>query len=286
MNSILDKFNRAYGCMYALPFAKLLRPGLHKFLFRYWIDLTRRVTPVDANLFFGGHMRVVLPEVVSRVIYTYGFFDAEVTYLVSRYIKPGDTVLDVGAHFGYVSVLGSHLVGDAGRVYSFEPTPSTFAVLSENAKSRANITALNLGAGQQNSILDIADYGLQYCAWNTMADESRMPMALAGVKANRVKVNVVKLDDYLDENGIVPSFIKIDAENFEADVIAGLANTIQKARPTVLMETGSAASLTAAESLANQGYRPHVVPRPGVVEEWQGPLDEANGRFKDILFLP
>jgi FkbM family methyltransferase len=286
MNSILDKFDRAYGYMYASPFAKLISPGLHKFLFRYWVDRTRRVAPIDANLFFGGHMRVVLPEVVSRVIYTYGFFDAEVTYLVSRYIKPGDTVLDVGAHFGYVSALSSHLVGDAGRVYSFEPTPSTFAVLSENAKSRANITALNLGAGQQNSTLDIADYGLQYCAWNTMADESRMPMALAGVKANRVKVNVVKLDDYLDENGIVPSFIKIDAENFEADVIAGLANTIQKARPIVLMETGSTASLTAAESLANQGYRPHVVPRSGVVEEWQGPLDEANSRFKDILFLP
>ncbi|MBW8330068.1 MAG: FkbM family methyltransferase [Thiobacillus sp.] len=286
MNSILDKFHRAYGCMYASPFAKLIRPGLHKFLFRYWVDRTRRVTPVDANLFFGGHMRVVLPEVVSRVIYTYGFFDAEVTYLVSRYIKPGDTVLDVGAHFGYVSVLSSHLVGDAGRVYSFEPTPSTFAVLSENAKSRANITALNLGAGKENSSLDIADYGLQYCAWNTMADESRMPTVLAGVKANKVKVNVVKLDDYLAEKGIAPSFIKIDAENFEADVIAGLANTIQKARPIVLMETGSVASLTAAGSLANQGYRPHVVPRPGVVEEWQGPLDEANSRFKDILFLP
>lgn len=286
MNSILDTFDRAYKCMYASPFAKLIRPGLHKFLFRYWVDRTRRVTPVDAKLFFGGHMRVVLPEVVSRVIYTYGFFDAEVTYLISRYIKPGDTVLDVGAHFGYVSVLSSHLVGNSGRVYSFEPTPSTFAVLSENAKSRANITVLNLGAGKQNSSLDIADFGLQYCAWNTMADESRMPMALAGAKANRVKVNVVKLDDYLAEKGIVPSFIKIDAENFEADVIAGLADTIQKARPIVLMETGSAASLTAAESLANQGYRPHVVPRLGVVEEWQGPLDEANGRFKDILFLP
>lgn len=286
MNRIFDQFDRAYSNMYASPFAKLLRLGLHKFLFRYWVDRTRRVTPVDANLFFGGHMRVVLPEVVSRVIYTYGFFDAEVTYLVSRYIKPGDTVLDVGAHFGYISVLSSHLVGDAGRVYSFEPTPSTFAVLSENAKSRANITALNLGAGKQNSSLDIADYGLQYCAWNTMADESRMPTVLAGIKANRVKVDVVKLDDYLDEKGIVPSFIKIDAENFEAAVIAGLANTIQKARPIVLMETGSTASLTAAESLDKQGYRPHVIPRPGVVEEWQGPLDEANGRFKDILFLP
>ncbi len=286
MNSILDTFDRAYKYMYASPFAKLIRPGLHKFLFRYWVDRTRCVTPVDANLFFGGHMRVVLPEVVSRVIYTYGFFDAEVTYLISRYIKPGDTVLDVGAHFGYVSVLSSHLVGNSGRIYAFEPTPSTFAVLSENAKSRANITALNLGAGKKSSSLEIVDYGLQYCAWNTMADESRMPMALAGVKANRVKVNVVKLDDYLDEKGIVPSFIKIDAENFEADVIAGLVNTIQKARPIVLMETGSAASLTAAKSLANHGYHPHVVPRPGVVEEWQGTLAEANGCFKDILFLP
>lgn len=286
MNRILEKFQQAYRCMHASPFAKLIRPGLHKFLFRYWVDRTRRITPIDVSLFFGGHMRVILPEVVSRVIYTYGFFDAEVTYLIARYVKPGDTVLDVGAHFGYVSVLSSHLVGNSGRVYAFEPTPSTFSVLSENAKSRANIIPLNLGAGKQDSVLDIADYGLQYCAWNTLSDESRMPLTLAGIEANRVKVKVVNLDDYLAEKGVVPSFIKIDAENFEAEVIAGLAHTLPKTRPIVLMETGSAASLTAAESLVSQGYRPHVVPRPGVVEAWQGPLDEANRRFKDILFLP
>lgn len=286
MNTILEKFRQAHDCMQASPLAKLIRPGLHKFLFRYWVDRTRRATPVDAGLFFGGHMRVVLPEVVSRVIYTYGFFDAEVTYLVSRYVKPGDTVLDVGAHFGYVSMLSSHLVGDSGRVYAFEPTPSTFAVLSENAKSRGNVTALNLGAGKQDSTLEIADYGLQYCAWNTLADESRMPTALAGVKANRVKVEVVRLDDYLADKGIRPAFIKIDAENFEADVIEGLMLTIQKARPIVLMETGSPASLSASEFLVGQGYRPHVVVRPTVVEEWTGDLDEANRRFKDMLFLP
>jgi FkbM family methyltransferase len=286
MNTTIEKFNRAYSSMFSSPLAKLISPGISKFVFRYWVDLTQRVTPIDAELFFGGQIRLMLPEVVSRVIYTYGFFDAEVTYLLSRYIKPGDIVLDVGAHFGYMSVLSSHLVGDAGRVYSFEPTPSTYLVLFENAKSRANITALNLGAGQQNSTEYIADYGLQYCAWNTMSSESRIPMAQSNVKSNLLKVEVVNLDDFLNDKGIMPSFIKIDAENFELDVIVGLSKTIKKLRPIVLMETGSIASLDAAISLVNQGYVPHVVTRLGVVDEWRGSLDEANKRFKDILFLP
>ncbi len=40
---------------------------------------------------------------------------------------------DVGAHFGYYSLLASTLVGKAGAIHAFEPTPSTFEVLRRNA---------------------------------------------------------------------------------------------------------------------------------------------------------
>lgn len=57
MNSILEKSRQAHDCTQVSPLVTLVRPGLHKFLFRFWVDRTWRTTPVDASLFFGGHIR-------------------------------------------------------------------------------------------------------------------------------------------------------------------------------------------------------------------------------------
>jgi len=47
-------------------------------------------------------------------------------------MKPGMVFFDVGAHYGYYSLLGSELVGEKGVVYSFEPIKSTFNILKNN----------------------------------------------------------------------------------------------------------------------------------------------------------
>ena len=74
-------------------------------------------------------MSVVLPEMISLQLYMYGLFDELVTGMALRAGRQGDVVLDVGAHFGYFTLLFSRLVGESGRIVSLEPTPSTFAVL-------------------------------------------------------------------------------------------------------------------------------------------------------------
>jgi protein-L-isoaspartate O-methyltransferase len=51
------------------------------------------------------------------------------TQWIEYFVRPGDVVLDVGAHIGYYTLLLSRLVGDQGRVYAFEPDPSNFALL-------------------------------------------------------------------------------------------------------------------------------------------------------------
>src|SRR5580704_13820043 len=40
-------------------------------------------------------------------------------------VQPGETWLDVGAHYGYTAVALSRLVGESGRVFAFEPMTST-----------------------------------------------------------------------------------------------------------------------------------------------------------------
>ena len=287
MNAILQgQFERATSRFHHAKLLKLISPCAHKLLRRRLARSGFFGGPVSAELFFGEDMEVVLPEVVSEVLYTYGLFDEEVTGMVLRAVRPGDVVLDIGAHFGYFTLLLSHMVGNTGRVLSFEPTPSTFEVLGRNTAGRGNVEIFNLAAGGVDARLDITDFGLKYCAWNTLATEARMPQLTRDGVAAKVEVGVVALDAFLAARNLQPDFIKIDAENFEADVIRGLVATLRAKPARVLMETGSAASLSAGESLLELGLRPHVADPAGELQPWSGAYADANARYKDILFLP
>src|SRR5688572_2917909 len=104
---IKEDLYRAVGRVNRPAALKLIDPGLLKFLIRKLERVRNRGVVHSAKLFYGGSMDIVLPEVVSEVIYTYGFFDEIVTWLALVSVAPGDVVLDVGAHFGYFSLLFS-----------------------------------------------------------------------------------------------------------------------------------------------------------------------------------
>ncbi len=128
--------------------------------------------------------------------------------------------------------------------------------------------------------------GLKYSAWNTLAEESRMPGMLAAGSVRRVKVQAVRLDVFAYERELVPDFIKIDAENFEHAVVAGLAGILDHAQPVVLLESGSESALAAGREFAARGYRIMVSDGPGSLHAWDGVLADANARYKDLLFVP
>lgn len=284
METAEQSFAHALARMERSPAQKLFNPGLHKFLVRYSERLRGCGAIKDARLFFGQNMKVVLPEVISEVLYTYGFFDETVTWMVLKTVKEKDVVLDIGAHFGYFSLLFSHLVGSQGKVFSFEPTPSTFCMLKGNTGPIANIVAMNLAAGSQSGECTINDFGLKYSAWNTLADDSRMPGVLNRQNSTKVNVEIVRLDQYLAENHVQPTVIKIDTENFEYQVITGLTETLVKFRPTIIMETGSENALRSGLLLLSLGYKAWASNGPGSLFPWEQSLELANVRYKDMVF--
>ena len=286
MTAIEQQFSAATSRLNRAPALKLLDPGVAKFVTR-WIARKRgQPRPHTARLFFGTDMTVVLPEVISEAIYTYGLFDPTVTWMALKAVRPGDIVFDVGAHFGYFSLLFAHLVGAGGRVVAFEPTPSTFAILAQNARRSNRIEPVNQAASDAAGEIEIADFGLKYSAWNTLAAESRMPDVLSANTVKHLKVQAVRLDALARVRGLTPDFVKIDAENFEHAVVAGLRGLLEKAQPVVLLEAGSDSALAAGRQFEKLGYRVAVSDGPGSLHMWDGPLEDANARYKDLLFVP
>src|SRR5712692_7132722 len=86
----------------------------------------------SAKTFWGGSLDIVLPEAVSTQIWCYGFFEEDVCLFLRRSLRPGMVVIDVGAHFGFFSLLASELVGSEGRIVAVEPMPETFGRLARN----------------------------------------------------------------------------------------------------------------------------------------------------------
>src|ERR1700689_2902292 len=77
-----------------------------------------------ATLQNGMKMQVVWTDSVGSAIRSEGCYEPEVVSVFLRNIRPGQTVVDVGAHVGQYSLLAA---GCGCTVHSFEPEPKTFA---------------------------------------------------------------------------------------------------------------------------------------------------------------
>lgn len=79
----------------------------------------------------GGEVLASLDDYVGRAAFFFGNLDRKITWICARIVRPGDTVLDIGANIGIVSVWLSTLVGASGMVHAFEPSPKLQRVLRD-----------------------------------------------------------------------------------------------------------------------------------------------------------
>ena len=108
-------------------------------IFCFFLNKLNFSFPYKIKTFWGKRMKVVLPEVISSDLRRFGFIEDSVASFIINYCSRGNTVVDVGSHFGFFSLLMAEVVGNNGNVHSFEPTPTTFSVLESNVSKIENI---------------------------------------------------------------------------------------------------------------------------------------------------
>lgn len=200
--------------------------------------LINRSIPGTAKLFTGQLLSGFFPEPVFSYLYLYGFCEEDLTKIFFNYLKKGKTFLDVGSHIGYYSVLASKIVGSRGKIYAFEPTPSTFDLLVNNTKNSPNINCYPFAAWSRSKDLVFRDYGQFYSGCNSFT-EARMPQKYLQKSQPTIrKVRAISLDEFCKTHKVRPDFIKIDAESAEFEVLTGMKSTIKKFRPIITIEIG------------------------------------------------
>ena len=177
-----------------------------------------------------------------------GSYEPEQTREFERALRPGDTVLDVGAHAGYYSLLSSLLVGDSGAVWAFEPNPRNFRSL------RANLE-LNGCRNARAVQLAVSDRTGEAC-FEAGSGSGTGHLSAGG----SLPVRTVSLDEFCAERGIRPAAVKIDVEGAELDVLAGAKRVLGESRPVVFLSThGAGLHDSALRWLAEAGYAARAV---------------------------
>jgi FkbM family methyltransferase len=169
----------------------------------------------------------------AHMSYVLGLYEIDLIRVLEQHLRPGDTCMDLGAHVGYVTMLMARGVGPQGRVISFEPVPETYNALRENIRLNGydNVTTEAAAAGDRQGSIDLVCTKGQELSWTASALAYSQPG-----EEDHITVPVVKLDDYVQRNGLRPKLIKVDVEGAELAVLQGGRQTLRKIRPVVLVE--------------------------------------------------
>lgn len=249
----------------------LFRPARRKFRFwwenrRRWqsLDALRSDDVLDKGVAIGIRSDGVFLEVpdgrrffweprekgsLLGIPYT-GDFEPSETKLLSSLVRPGDTVLDIGANFGWYTTLFSRLVGDTGRVVAFEPVPPTFRELERNLALNGhprNVRAHRLALGDRQG-----EVALHVPTWLWLGPAFASAVRQHGGPHVTYVSPMNTLDHFLERNRCERpvDLVKCDVEGGELAILRG-------GRGLLLSETPPIWFLEVQEgSTVPFGYRP------------------------------
>ena len=150
-----------------------------------------------------------------------------------KYVKPGDNILDIGAHIGLFSTAAAQLTGINGKVYAFEPAAETQALLKQTI-------AINHFEGliePHNEAMGAASGKTTFYVSAIKGDNSNSLVSYKGDRElHAMEVNMFCIDDFVSAKNLKKlAFIKIDVEGAEYDALSGATNTLKNQRPVCIV---------------------------------------------------
>ncbi|MCK9988202.1 MAG: hypothetical protein AzoDbin1_04674 [Azoarcus sp.] len=186
---------------------------------------------------------------ITLSLLLYGEYSPREAALLSSWLRPGDTAVDVGANLGTLTLAMARAVGNTGRVIAFEPQTSVHAclqqTLADSGIGHVELHRRAVGATAGHAFVPRLDLARP-------ANFGGVSIADAD-EGDGEEVELARLDD-LD----LPScrLLKIDVEGRELDVLRGASGLIARCRPVILVECDRPDRLAPLLAfLREQGYR-------------------------------
>jgi len=185
------------------------------------IDVVTHGSGINRNI---GGEQIRFPVRWSR--YYESDYEPETFSFFRKYLKPGNTVLDIGGHIGLFAILTAKLVRPSGKVYTFEPTPFTRQVLEEvvdlnECSDQVEVRSEAVSAKRGTTVF--------YDTGNEISNANSLVKTELSQK--EIPIELISVDEFAAERGLAVDCIKIDVEGAEMDVLLGARETFLSQRP-------------------------------------------------------
>lgn len=250
-------------------------PGAYEFVKRVY-----RGSGIPAVKRLNGKWTLVAPSLVGAVP-----TEPHVLNWIAELLRPGETFFDVGAHVGWMSLVGCRCVGPGGRVVAFEPAPPLVQCLEYNKKVnrlRQMEVVKKAVTDEENRVVPLYVVSGGESFLNSVVDH-RSGAGQGGERAKTtIQVETVTLDGFCERRGLWPDVVKIDVEGGELLVLRGSSRLLRErkakfivaAHPTWLPEGQTSGELF--ERFRRYGYEV----KASQVVEYEG------AEFGDYLLVP
>ena len=165
---------------------------------------------------------------VSRDLIIRGMREREETRMIQKTLRPGMTVIDIGANIGYYAMMEARAVTGTGHVYAIEPEPHNVELLHLNVKLNGyhHINVFQAGMSDETGMAKLY-----------VSDHSNLHNLLRPLRAKNIDsvidIKVYRLDDFIEEQNIDPSdisFIRMDIEGYEVKALSGMQKILRIAK--------------------------------------------------------
>ena len=195
---------------------------------------TKRRLGIHSRRIASGEGRGLKMDVDRATKYVSGDVEPPVQKALTRHLRPGDVLYDVGANVGFFTLIGGRVVGPSGHVYAFEPVPENADRIRGNARLNgfAHVSVVEKAVSDQEGEGELILTEHPGGATLAKADVETPPDAVTATT-----VDLISIDEWRDQHRVRgPDLVKIDVEGAEMNVIRGMVETIQRYRPVLLYE--------------------------------------------------
>jgi FkbM family methyltransferase len=175
-------------------------------------------------------------------------------------LAPGMTFYDVGANVGFYTILAALRVEGSGRVYSFEPVPSSAKAINYNLRLSGfeHVTVMPFAVSDRSG----------ECRINVSRESfwSRLDW-LPAPRGHDAVINAasITLDGLLASADCKPpDVVKIDVEGAELAVLDGMSRMLRSSRPVIICELHGT-SVEVKRRLERAGYTVRLLEGPRTV---------------------
>ncbi len=181
-------------------------------------------------------------DVIKGCLYRGLPWESGIAKLIERFIKPGTIALDIGAHIGTHTVKMSQAVGPKGLVIAFEPQKKIFRELLHNLALNDcshNTIVLRNAVGDCEKSIEMSKA--------TVNNEGGTAIGKGGDPVYMITLDSLNLSDV--------SFIKMDVESYELNLLRGARETLIRNKPVIILEILGGVDLNTCQGAYREHYK-------------------------------